>query len=178
MTSFPKNGGAASERSWIGPQDGPYSLIPENHRQSFFLTGTQSLDDTAFSLSALYSTREFRMSGLQLSTSGFVPNSEIGGGHADLAWTAITVDRDLPAAWHVSSSATYSSMNQWRSGEEFPEGLAGDHFDSALLADSELAGIDVTGSGPVLLYPSPMPTPGVGAVNFSCCRMPSLGAGE
>ena len=93
------------------------------------------------------------MSGLQLSTSGFVPNSEIGGGHADLAWTAITVDRDLPAAWHVSSSATYSSMNQWRSGEEFPDGLAGDHFDSALLADSELAGIDVSGSGPVLRLP-------------------------
>jgi iron complex outermembrane receptor protein len=143
----------ASERSWIGPQDGPYSLIPENHRQSFFVTGTQSLDDTAFSLIALYSTREFRISGLQLSTSGFVPNSEIGGGHADLAWTAITVDRDLPAAWHVSSSATYSSMNQWRSGEEFPDGLTGDHFNSALLADSELAGIDVSGSGPVLSLP-------------------------
>ena len=143
----------ASERSWIGPRDGPYSLIPENHTQSLFVTGTQSLDDTAFSLSALYSTREFRMSGLQLSTSGFVPNSEIGGGHADLAWTAMTVDRDLPAAWHVSSSATYSSMNQWRSGEEFPDGLAGDHFDSALLADSELAGIDVSGSGPVLRLP-------------------------
>jgi iron complex outermembrane receptor protein len=143
----------ASERSWIGPENGPYSLLPQNHRQSFFLNLTQSLDDTAFSLSALYSTREFRMSGLQLSTSGFVPNSEIGGGHADLAWTTISVDRDLPAAWHVSSSATYSSMNQWRSGEEFPDGLMGDHFNSALLADSELAGIDVSGSGPVLRLP-------------------------
>jgi hypothetical protein len=143
----------ASERSWIGPEDGPYSLIPENRRQSLFLTGTQSLDDTAFSFIGLYSTREYRMSGLQLSTSGFIPNSETGGGHADLAWTAITVDRDLPAAWHVSSSATYSGMNQWRSGEEFPDGLAGDHFNSALLADSELAGIDVSGSGPVLRLP-------------------------
>jgi iron complex outermembrane receptor protein len=143
----------ASERSWIGPEDGPYSLIPENHRQSFFLRGTQSLDDTAFSFTGLYSTREFRMSGLQLSTSGFVPNSEAGGGHADLAWTAITVDRDLPAAWHVSSSATYSDMNQWRSGEEFPDGLPGDHFNSALLADSEVAGVDASGSGPVLRLP-------------------------
>jgi iron complex outermembrane receptor protein len=143
----------ASERSWIGPEDGPYSLIPENHRQSLFLTGTQSLDDTAFSFIGLYSTREFRMSGLQLSTSGFVPNSEIGAGHADLAWTAITADRDLPAAWHVSSSATYSTMNQWRSGEEFPDGLAGDHFNGALLADSEVAGMDVSGSGPVLRLP-------------------------
>ena len=143
----------ASERSWIGPQEGPYSLIPENHRQSFFLDLTQSLDDTAFSLSALYSTREFRISGLQLSTSGFVPNSEIGRGHANLASTAITVDRDLPAAWHVSSSATYSSMSQLRSGEEFPNGLAGDYFNSALLADSEVAGIDVSGSGPVLPLP-------------------------
>ena len=143
----------ASDRSWIGPEYGPYSLIPENHRQSVFLTGTQSLDDTAFSFVGLYSTREFRMSGLQLSTSGFVPNSETGGGHANLASTAITLDRDLPAAWHVSSSAMYSSMNQWRSGEVFPNGLAGDHFDSALLADSEVAGIDVSGSGPVLRLP-------------------------
>jgi iron complex outermembrane receptor protein len=143
----------ASERSWIGPEDGPYSLIPENHRQSLFVTGTQSVDDTAFSFTGLYSTREFRMSGLQLSTSGFVPNSETGGGHANLAWTAIAVDRDLPAAWHVNSSATYSSMNQWRSGEEFPNGLAGDHFDSALLADSEVTGIDASGSGPVLPLP-------------------------
>jgi iron complex outermembrane recepter protein len=143
----------ASERSWIGPEDGPYSLIPENDRQSLFFKGTQSLDNTAFSFMGLYSTREFRMSGLQLSTSGFVPNSETGGGHADLAWTAISADRNLPAAWHVSSSATYSSMNQWRSAQEFPGGLAGDHFNSALLADSEVAGIDVSGSGPVLSLP-------------------------
>ena len=143
----------ASQRSWIGPEDGPYSLIPEHHRQSFFLTGTQSLDSTAFSFIGLYSTREFRVSGLQLSTSGFVPDSETGGGHADLASTAITVDHDLPAAWHVSSAATYSSMNQWKSGEEFPDGLAGDYFNSALLTDSEVAGIDVSGSGPVLRLP-------------------------
>jgi outer membrane receptor protein involved in Fe transport len=143
----------ASQRSWIGPEGGPYSLIPENHKQSLFFTGTQSRDNTAFSFSGLYSTREFRTSGLQLSTSGFVPNSETGGGHADLAWTAITVDRDLPAAWHVSSSATYSMMNQLRRGEEFPDGLAGDHFNSALLADSGVAGIDVSGSGPVLRLP-------------------------
>jgi outer membrane receptor protein involved in Fe transport len=143
----------ASQRSWIGPEGGPYSLIPENHKQSLFFAGTQSLDNTAFSFTGLYSTREFRTSGLQLSTSGFVPNSETGGGHADLAWTAITVDRDLPAAWHVSSSATYSIMNQLRRGEEFPDGLAGDHFNSALLADSGVAGIDVSGSGPVLRLP-------------------------
>jgi iron complex outermembrane recepter protein len=143
----------ASARSWIGPENGPYSLIPENRRQSLFFTGTQSLADTAFSFTGLYGAREFRMSGLQQSTSGFVPNSEIGGGHADLAWTAVTVDRDLPAAWHVMGSANYSSMNQLRSGEEFADGLAGDHFESALLADSELAGIDVSGSGRVLRLP-------------------------
>jgi hypothetical protein len=114
---------------------------------------TQSLDDTAFSFEGLYSTREFRMSGLQLSTSGFVPDSEIGGGHANLAWTTITVDRDLTAAWHVSSTATYSSMNQWRSAQDFPDGLAGDHFSSVLLADSDLASVDISGSGRVLRLP-------------------------
>ncbi len=143
----------ASERNWIGPEDGPYSLLPENHRQSLFLNLMQNLDGTAFSLTGLYSTREFRMSGLQLSTSGFVPNSEASGGHANLAWTAISVDRDLSAAWHLSGSATYASMNQWRNGEEFPDGLAGAYFDSALLADSEVAGIEVSGSGQVLRLP-------------------------
>jgi iron complex outermembrane receptor protein len=143
----------ASERSWIGPEGGPYSLIPQNHRQSLFLTGAQSLDNTDLSFIGLYSTREFRASGLQLSTNGFVPNSETGGGHANLAWTAITVDRDLTAVWHVTGTATYSSMNQWRSGEEFADGLTADHFDSALLADSEVAGIDLSGSGRVLRLP-------------------------
>lgn len=143
----------AAERSWIASEHGPYSLIPEDHRQSFFFTGMQSLDDTAFSLKGLYSNREFRMNGLQVSTSGFVPNSEIGGGHANLGWTAISVDRDLPAAWHVSSSATYSSMDQWRSAAEFPDGLAGDYFSSVLRADSDVASADVSGSGPVVRLP-------------------------
>jgi iron complex outermembrane recepter protein len=140
----------AAERSWIGTENGPYSLIPENHRDSLFLNLTQSLDETALSFRGLYSSREFRMSGLQLSTSGLVPDSEIGGGHANLAWTSITVDRDLTAAWHVSSTATYSSMNQWRSAEEYPDGLAGDHFSSVLLADSDLASMDISGSGRML----------------------------
>ena len=143
----------AAERSWIGPENGPYSLIPETHRHSLFLNLTQSLDETAFSFKGLYSTREFRMSGLQLSTSGSIPDSEIGGGHANLAWTSITVDRDLTAAWHVSSTATYSSMNQWRSSKEYPDGLAGDHLSSVLLADSDLASMDISGSGGVLRLP-------------------------
>jgi iron complex outermembrane recepter protein len=143
----------AAERSWIGPENGPYSLIPENHRHSLFLNLTQSLDETALSFKGLYSSREFRMSGLQLSTSGLVPDSEIGGGHANLAWTSITVDRDLTAAWHVSSTATYSSMNQWRSAEEYPDGLAGDHFSSVLLADSDLASMDISASGRMLRLP-------------------------
>jgi iron complex outermembrane receptor protein len=144
----------ASERSWIGPEGGPYSLLPKNHRQSFFLSGVQSLDKTQFSFSGLYSIRGFQLNGLQLSTSGFVPNSEAGGGHATLAWTAVSVDRNLPASWHVSSTATYSSMNQWRSGEEFPDGLAGDHFGSALLADSEFAVVEISGSGHLLRLPT------------------------
>jgi iron complex outermembrane recepter protein len=143
----------ASERSWIGPEHGPYSLIPKTLRQSLFLTGTQSLDDTALSFTGLYSTRDFRMDGLQLSTSGLLPNSETATGHADLAWTTIAADRDLPAAWHVNTTATYSSMNQWRDAQEFPDGLAGDHFNSALLADSKLASIDGSGSGDLLHLP-------------------------
>ena len=144
----------ASERSWIGPENGPYSLLPENHRHSFFASGTQSLEATQFSFSGLYSTRGFQLNGLQLSTSGLVPNSEVGGGHANLAWAAVSVDRDLPAAWHVSSAATYSGMNQWRSGEDFPNGLGGNHFNSALLADSALEGIDLSASGRVLRLPA------------------------
>src|SRR5579859_5113503 len=142
-----------SQRRWIGSEHGPYSLVPENQRQSLFVTGTQSFDNTAFSVTGLSSTREFRMSGLQLSTSDFLPNSEAGAGHADLVWTAIRVDRDLPASWHLSSSATYSSVHQWRSGQEFPDGLAGDHFNSTLLADSAIAGTDVSGSGHLLHLP-------------------------
>lgn len=143
----------AAERSWIEPENGPYSLIPENHRHSLFLNLTQSLDETALSFKSLYSSREFRMSGLQLNTSGPVPDSEIGGGYANLAWTSISVARNLTTAWHLSSTATYSSMNQRRSAEEYPDGLAGDHFSSVLLADSDLASMDISASGRVLRLP-------------------------
>jgi outer membrane receptor protein involved in Fe transport len=143
----------AADRSWIGPENGPYSLIPENHRHSLFLNLTQGLDETAVSFKGLYSSREFRMSGLQLSTSGLVPDSEIGGGHTNLAWTSITADRELSAAWHMGSTATYSSMHQWRSAEEYLDGPASDHFTSVLLADSELASLDISASGRVLRLP-------------------------
>lgn len=144
----------ASQRRWIGSEGGPYSLVPENRRQSLFLTGTQSLADTAFSFTNLYSSRAFRLDGIQLSTSGFVPNSEIGAGHANLESAVVTVEHEFPADWQASSTALYSSMNQWRNGQEFPDGLAGNSFNSALLADSEVSSIDVSGSGRVLRLPA------------------------
>lgn len=144
----------ASERAWIGPEGGPYSLIPENRRQSLFLVGTQTAGATALSFDGLTSYRNFRMSGLRLSTSGFVPNSEIAGGHANLQWAALTVDQSLPAAWHLSGSATRSSMNQSRQAEEFPDGLSGDHFNNILRVDSGVTALGVSASGPAFRVPS------------------------
>jgi iron complex outermembrane recepter protein len=143
----------ASQRSWIGPEGGPYSLIPENHRQSLFLDATQSFDGMALTFTGLYSTRQFRIAGIQLSTAGFIPNSETGGGHANLGWGAVTWDRELPAEWHVSGTALYSSMNQWRNGEEFPDGFTGSHFNSMLFADSGISGIDFSASGRLIGLP-------------------------
>lgn len=143
----------ASERAWIGPEGGPYSLIPENRRQSLFLVGAQNVGDTALSFEGLTSCRYFRMSGLQLSTSGFVPNSEVADGHADLQWASLTVDQSLPAAWHLSGSATHSSIDQLRQAEEFPNGLTGDHFNSILRVDTGATALDVSASGPVLRLP-------------------------
>jgi iron complex outermembrane receptor protein len=143
----------ASQRSWIGPEGGPYSLIPENHRHSMFLTASQDLDQTALSLTGLYSTRGFRTDGIEVSTSGFIPASETGGGHANLAWVAVSADRSLPANWQASSTAFYSSMNQWRNGDDFPEGLMGPHSASALVADSGISGIDLSGSGRLIELP-------------------------
>ena len=143
----------ASQRRWIGSEGGPYSLIPENRRHSLFLTGTENLGDTALSFEGLVSNRTFRTSGLQLSTSGFVPNSEIADGHANLQWATLTADRSLPAAWHLSGSATESSMDQGRRAEEFPNGLAGDHFNSILRVDTGITALDVSANGPVLRLP-------------------------
>ena len=144
----------ASQRSWIGPEGGPYSLVPESHRQSVFLTATQSFDRTTFSSTALYSTREFVLDGIQLSTSGLIPNSETSAGHANLMLATITADRELPGSWHLGGSALYSRMDQWRNGEEFPDGLGGGHFDSALLADSAISEVDLSGSGQVVRLPA------------------------
>ena len=139
----------ASQRSWIGPENGPYSLVPENHRQSVYLAGTQDIGAlTTISLSTLYSTREFKTDGLQLSTDGFVPNSEYASGHANLFWSAATIDRELPSAWNVTGAATHSSMNQFRSAAVFPDGPSGAHVGSTLAADSDISDIEVEAGGP------------------------------
>jgi iron complex outermembrane receptor protein len=45
-------------------------------------------------------------------------------------------------------------MNQWRSAEEFPDGLEGNHYSSVLLADSDLASMDISASGRMLRLPA------------------------
>ena len=134
----------ASQRSWIAPENGTYSLLPESHRHSLFLSGTQDIATlTTFSLSSLYSTREFKSDGLQLSTDGFVPDSAYATGHANLLWSAATIDRELPSTWDVTGTATYSSMKQLRSAAVFPDGPSGAHFDNTLDADSDITDVEL-----------------------------------
>ena len=144
----------ASQRSWIGPESGPYSLMPENRRNSAFLTAKQNAGAfTTLSFDALYSARDFLSQGIQLSTSGFVPNSESASGHADFLWTAATIDRTGGENWQASATGTYSSVTQTRSAVDFTRAVNGGQFNSALFANSYVSGVEASASGSVVDLP-------------------------
>lgn len=154
----------ASQRSWIGPEGGSYSLIPQNRRNSAFLAATQDAGAfTTISLSALYSARDFRTEGIQLSTTGLIPNSESAGGHVDFLWTAVTLDRTLGEDWQASATGMYSSVTQRRSAVEFTNAVNGGHFKSALFANSSVSGVEASSSGRVAELPGGAARVSIGA---------------
>ena len=153
----------ASQRNWIGPLGGPYSLIPENRRNSVYVTGREDIsDDSSLSTDLLYSDRHFESQGLQNATNSLLSGLQSSAGSATQSAASVTFDQHLRGDWSVSITGNYSSIRQRDDTLTLgSDGAAGETPTSEHLdANSDIRGIDVLLNGSV-------PNLGGGAVKES-----------
>jgi iron complex outermembrane receptor protein len=140
----------ASQRKWIGTQGGPFSLIPENRRNSFYLTGRQAVGaDTTLSTDVLYSDRHFESNGLQIAPNSLLLDEpQSSAGHVTQSAATISVDRELFDDWDASITGHYSSIEQSDNsvtlGVGAPIGAIGKE---RFVADSDIRSVDALLNG-------------------------------
>ena len=142
----------ASRRKWISAQGGPYSLIPENRRNSVYATGREDISiDSSLSTDLLYSDRHFRSQGPQNATNSLLSGLQSSEGSATLAAASVTFDQHLIGDWSASITGNYSNISQRDDSvalgsDGAPGGTPANDF---LEANSDIRGIDVLLNGSV-----------------------------
>jgi outer membrane receptor protein involved in Fe transport len=137
----------ASQRNWIGAQGGLYSLIPVNRRNSVLATGSQNIgSETTLSADVLYSDRNFESDGILNVSSEMA--SQSSAGHATESAATLGLDRHLFGDWHANITGNYSNTRQLVNTGTFalPAYRLNRPMDEQL-ANSDIEGIDVLGSG-------------------------------
>jgi iron complex outermembrane recepter protein len=143
----------ASQRSWIGPQGGPLSLVPANRRHSVYLTGRQSLgSDTSLSADVMYSDRRFESNGIPITPNALQDTLQSSTGRVSQTAATVSVDQRLLDEWNASITGNYSSIRQRSDSVLLGAGGAamGGIGDTRLLANSDTRGVDVLFNGVLL----------------------------
>jgi len=138
----------ASQRHWIGALGAPFSLIPENRRNSVFVTGSQDIgSETTLSADVLYSDRDFESNSILNVSSEMA--SQSSSGHARESAATLSLDRHLFGDWHATITGNYSTIQQLENTGTFalPAYHLNGPTDEQLLANSDIGGIDALGSG-------------------------------
>jgi iron complex outermembrane recepter protein len=138
----------ASQRSWIGAQSGPVSLIPENRRNSVFVTGMQDIDSgTSLTADVLFSDRDFKSAAV-LYAAGEIAD-QLSYGHATESAADVSLDRKLAGDWHASITGNFSSTRQLADTRTVaaPDSYFNGSTDEQLGANSAVRDIDALGSG-------------------------------
>jgi len=106
----------ASQRDYIGDQGGPFGLIPQNRRNSVFVSGSQNVGaDTTISGDAIYSERNHLQ---QVTDNGSYPSigqllqGAVLSGSTRQSGLALTVDHALFSDWHLDLHGNYSRVRQ------------------------------------------------------------------
>ena len=143
----------ASQRSYIPNLGGPYSIIPQNRRNSIFLDGRQSVGaDTTVSGNVMYSDRDTFSSVTSKGPSFF--ESAIADGRAKQSGATLTIDRALLHQWHADVTGNYSRVQQI--SDNPLTAVFGSSTLSAfqsLRADTDVLALDVLADGPLFSLP-------------------------
>jgi iron complex outermembrane receptor protein len=138
----------ASQRSYIANQGGPSSLLPENRRNSVFLTGSQMAGaDTTLSGQATYSDRATTYANTYASTISTAWNTYA----ADEKQFGLTlsVDQSLIRDWHLSLTGDFSELRQsWEEDtKSVSPGTSPQYSASTTDGESRLLEADVLANG-------------------------------
>jgi iron complex outermembrane recepter protein len=140
----------ASQRDYIAPQGGPYSLIPESHRNSVFLSGRQDVGaDTKISVDVLYSDRQFLQRLTEIS-SVFSENF-MQSGNARQSGITLTVAHSLLDDWHAELTGNYSKIQQKSPSETALVGI--ETIDDFNRTNSDDISVDILANGSLLSLP-------------------------
>lgn len=146
----------ASQRSWIGSQGGPFSLIPENHRHSMYATGHQNMtDDSTISADILYSDRRFESNGIENAIDPLFNNLQKSVGRAAQSSVVVGFTQAFLDTWSAGVTANYSSVRQTNDSTSLALGsdTAGGNESQHLQANSAVYAIDSLLTGSLISLP-------------------------
>ena len=107
-----QNGLNASQRSYVPDLGGPYSLIPDNRRHSFFISGSDEWSaNTTMSGDLLYSDRKFSDASTFGSPADFSIQRTLAHGSSRQLSATAALDHAFMGGWNVQLTGN-SSRNQ------------------------------------------------------------------
>lgn len=99
----------AADRHFIPDQNGTYSLIPRNKRNSVILSAAQSAgDESVISADFTYSNRDFSIINTQYGQLLNQRNEYRSGGRSEQSGLAVNLRRSLFGDWQGDPTGTYS----------------------------------------------------------------------
>ncbi len=153
---FDDQGGLdASQRPWNGSQGGPFSLIPENRRQSVYFTGREDIaGNSAISADLLYSDRHFESNGVHNATNALFNDLQQSVGHAAQSLATVGFLQDILDTWTAGLTGNYSSVRQTETSVPLSlAGAAGGSGSQHLTANSNFQSVDTLLEGPLFNLP-------------------------
>jgi iron complex outermembrane recepter protein len=144
----------ASQRSYIADLGGPYSLLPENRRNSVFLTGNQMWGaNTTLTGQATYSDRATSYANTYASTISTA--WETYAADEKQFGLTLSVDRSLGRDWHISLTGDFSELRQsWDQDITSLAPGASRQYSSLLVnGESQLLEADVSANGSLFSIP-------------------------
>jgi iron complex outermembrane receptor protein len=146
-----------SRRDYIGSQGGPTSLLPQNRRNSVFISGSQELGaNTTIFGDAIYSDRDHVWFSTLAGDYFGAPivSAAVGSGTTKQTGLSITVDHTLPGNWHADLTGNYSRILQADTElQNFISGGSDETSDTFTSGNSDEAGLDALATGPLIDLP-------------------------
>jgi iron complex outermembrane recepter protein len=147
----------ASGRRWIAAEPGPFTLIPQNRRNSVFASVTQDLGPrSSLSMDVLVGERD-NLINSPLSLDGQYTGPATMDGHAQQTATSLTVDHRFFDDWNANLTGDYAAIRQDSGTDGYP--LANivsseDLYNQYQTAESKVFEADAHASGSVLTLPT------------------------